>query len=371
MIYLDHNATTPLDAQVLDSMLPYFGIFYGNASGLYRLGRISRDAINLAREQVACLVGADPAEVFFTSGGTEANNLAIKGLAAKLPVGAMMFGATEHPSVCESALSLARHGWAVDKFPVDGEGRLSRQSRLPDTLRFVSVMLANNETGVVTDMDVLQQIVADSECLLHCDAVQLLGKLAFDFRKSPVDLLSVSAHKLYGPKGVGALVVKKSVSLEPLLHGGGQENGVRGGTENVAAIVGFGKAAELALASLDQVSAQLSSLKRFLEARLEALQGVTIFARQASRLPNTVLFSVAGVEGDALVMALDKQGVALSSGSACSSNSGEPSAVLTAMGVGVDVARTAVRVSLGKQNTETELAQFLDALQSVLTDFRV
>jgi cysteine desulfurase len=371
MIYLDHNATTPLDARVLDAMQPYLGMFYGNASGLYRLGRISRDAINLAREQVARLVGADPSEIFFTSGGTEANNLAIKGLAANLPVGAMLFGATEHPSVRESALSLSRHGWVVDELSVDGGGRLCRPARLPDALRFVSVMLANNETGVVTDMSLLQQIVADSACLLHCDAVQMMGKSAFDFKRSPVDLLSVSAHKLYGPKGVGALAAKKSISLEPLLHGGGQENGLRGGTENVAAIVGFGKAAELALESLEQVSAQLRSLKDFLEARLKTLAEVTIFAQQAPRLPNTVLFSVARVEGDALVMALDKQGIALSSGSACSSSSGEPSAVLTAMGVDSEVARTAVRVSLGKQNTQAELEQFFDVLQHVIADFRV
>jgi cysteine desulfurase len=371
MIYLDHNATTPLDARVLDAMSPYLGRFYGNASGLYRLGRISRDAISLAREQVACLVGADPAEIYFTSGGTEANNLAIKGLAAKLPVGAMAFGATEHPSVREPALSLVNRGWVVEEFPVDGNGRLCAPVRLPDSLRFVSVMLANNETGVVTDTLLLQQIVADSECLLHCDAVQMIGKLAFDFKRSPVDLLSVSAHKLYGPKGVGALIVKKSVSLEPLMHGGGQENGLRGGTENVAAIVGFGKAAELALESLGQVSARVGSLKAFLETQLKALPGVIVFAQESPRLPNTVLFSVARVEGDALVMALDKQGIALSSGSACSSSSGEPSAVLTAMGVDSEVARTAVRVSLGKENTQAELEQFLDVLQHVIADFRV
>ncbi|WNV06236.1 cysteine desulfurase family protein [Candidatus Methylospira mobilis] len=370
MIYLDHNATTPLDKRVLDAMLPYLGRFYGNASGLYRLGRISRDAINLAREQVARLAGADPSEVYFTSGGTESNNLAIKGLAAKLPLGTMAFGATEHPSVRESALSLKGRGWVVDELPVDGEGRICRPARLPDSLRFVSVMLANNETGVVADTALLQQIAADSGCLLHCDAVQMLGKLAFDFKRSPIDLLSVSAHKLYGPKGVGALIAKKSVSFEPLLHGGGQENGLRGGTESVAAIVGFGKAAELAQEGLLGDSSRLNDLRVFLEKKLEAFPGVAVFARQAPRLPNTVLFSVARVEGDALVMAMDKQGVALSSGSACSSSSGEPSAVLTAMGVDPEMARTAVRVSLGKENTQAELEQFVDVLQQVITDFR-
>jgi cysteine desulfurase len=366
MIYLDHNATTPLDERVLEAMLPYFRSFYGNASGLYRLGRLSRSAIDTAREQVAALVGAHPSEVIFTSGGTEANNLALKGLAFALPKGVILAGATEHPSVSEPLRFLKGQGWRVATLPVDRDGR--PEIAFPDTgdaPRFATLMLANNETGVIHDIAPIAERVRERGGFLHCDAVQAAGKIPVGFKTCGAHLLSLSAHKLYGPKGIGALIAERSVPLEPLLHGGGQEQGLRGGTENVAAIVGFGKAAELALSELEARRFRQMSLRRRLEAGLRTLPGLTIFAERAERLPNTVQFGLAGFDGETLVMNLDRQGFAVSSGSACASGGREPSPVLTAMGVDADTARSAIRVSLGQGTTEADIDRFLDALKKL------
>lgn len=364
MIYLDHNATAPLDPGARDAMLPYLGAFYGNPSSLHRLGRICRSAIDGARERVAALIGATPGEIIFVSGGTEANNLALKGLAAGMRPGVVAFGATEHPSVAESALSLEKTGWRTQTLPVDGDGRLL-DGPLPADLRIASVMLANNETGTIQDIAPLAQSLRAQGVILHCDAVQAAGKIPVDFKALGVRLMTLSSHKIYGPKGVGALVVDPSVDLAPLLHGGGQERGLRGGTENVAAIVGFGKAAELALAELETRRARLSRLRERLEAGLDALPGAVIFARRAPRLPNTLQFAVAGIDGEALVMALDRRGIAVSSGSACAAGAGEPSPVLLAMGVDAETAKGAVRVSLGKDNEEADIDALLDALRTI------
>jgi cysteine desulfurase len=365
MAYLDHNATTPLDERVREAMLPYLGAYYGNPSGLYRLGRLSRSAIDTAREQVAALVGAEPSAVVFTGGGTEANNLALKGLAFSLPAGLAAHGASEHPSVSEPLRFLGTRGWQVAVIPVDGDGQ--PEAGFLDTLtgrdlRFASLMLANNETGVIHPVASIAERIRELGAYLHCDAVQAAGKVPVNFGELGAHLLTLSAHKLYGPKGVGALVAERSVPLEPLLHGGGQERDLRAGTENVAGIVGFGKAAELALSELEPRGAGLLRLR--LEAGLARLPGITVFAQGAERLPNTVLFAVAGYDGEALVMGLDRKGYAVSSGSACASGGGAPSPVLTAMGVDADTAKGAVRVSLGKDNTEADIDGFLDALKN-------
>ncbi|BBL73259.1 cysteine desulfurase family protein [Methylomagnum ishizawai] len=373
MVYLDHNATTPLDGRVLEAMRPYLQAFYGNPSGLYKLGRLSRSAIDTARQQVAALVGADPAEVIFTSGGTEANNLALKGLAFGLPHGLAVAGATEHPSVSEPLRFLEQLGWRVATLPVDRDGQpdTADLDSLPfDSFRFASLMLANNETGVIHAIGPLAAWVAERGGFLHCDAVQAAGKIPLDFKRSGAHLLSLSAHKLYGPKGVGALVVDRSVPLEPLLHGGGQERDQRGGTENVAAIVGFGQAAELALAELEARSALLLRLRQYLEAGLRELPGIKIFAERAARLPNTVQFALEGLDGETLVMNLDRQGIAVSSGSACASGGGEPSPVLTAMGIPADLAKGAIRASLGQDNTEADIERFLAVLRSLACTLR-
>lgn len=369
MIYFDHNATTPLDERVLEAMLPYQRAYYGNASGLYRLGRLSRGAVDTARQQVAAWLGAHPSEVIFTSGGTEANNLALKGLASTLDPASIAAGATEHPSVVAPLRFLERRGWRVRTIPVDRNGHpdaLFLDEFRSDRLAFATLMLANNETGVIHDIAPVAGKVRECGGFFHVDAVQAAGKVPVDFRTSGAHTLSVSAHKIYGPKGVGALLADRSAPLEPLIHGGGQEQGLRGGTENVAGIVGFGRAAELGLAELEERRSRQSELRGRLEAGLAGLPGITIFAKGAERLSNTVQFGVAGHDGEALVMNLDRMGFAVSSGSACGSGGGEPSPVLTAMGVDAETAKGAVRVSLGKDNTETEVLRFLEALGTLL-----
>lgn len=368
MIYLDHNATTPLDERVREAMAPFLGAFYGNPSGLYRLGRLSRTAIDTAREQVAALVGARAAEVIFTGSGTEANNLAIKGMALALEPGIAACGATEHPAVTEPLRFLPAWGWRVEFLPVDGQGRIQAAELdhiAPDDLRFASVMLANNETGVIADLAPIAGRVRAAGAFLHCDAVQAAGKIPLDFAATAAHALSLSSHKIHGPKGVGALVAERSLPLRPLLHGGGQEQGLRSGTENVAGIVGFGKAAELARLELEARREHMLGLRLRLEAGLRELPGLTLFAADAPRLPNTVQFGLSGYDGESLVMNLDRRGCAVSSGSACAGG-GEPSPVLLAMGVEPAMAKGAVRISLGKDSTTAEVDALLGALRSLL-----
>ena len=368
-VYLDHNATTPLEATALEAMLPYLREQFGNPSSVHRQGRRARAAIDAAREHVAALVNAHPSQIIFTSGGTEANNLAIQGVAAKHSPGRILIGATEHPSVAEAATSLADRGWHIEHLPVDDQGCL-RHDVLEKALRpvpaLVSVMTANNETGVVQDMAAIAAFVRDNGALLHTDAVQAAGKIALDFSASGAHLMSLSAHKIGGPKGVGALIVDKAVDMKPLLHGGGQEKGRRSGTENVAAIVGFGAAATVVRERLAAYGLRLLRLRELLEAGLRSFPGVEIFAANAQRVPNTVCFGVHGMEGETLVLNLDRLGFAVSSGSACASGSNEPSPVLLAMGVDRELARSSLRVSLGWNNTEIDVEEFLRALSTVL-----
>lgn len=368
-VYLDHNATTLLEEAALEAMLPYLREQFGNPSSVHRPGRRARTAVDTAREQVAALVRAHPSQVIFTSGGTEANNLAIQGVAARQRPGQILVGATDHPSVMEAAASQAERGWQIEHLPVDGQGCL-RLDVLPQALQptpaLVSVMTVNNETGVVQDMTTIAAAVRNSGALLHTDAVQAAGKIALDFSASGVHLMSVSAHKIGGPKGAGALIVDKAVDMKPLLHGGGQEKGRRSGTENVAAIVGFGAAATVASERLAAYGLRMSHLRKLLETGLGSFPGVEIFAANSPRIPNTVCFGVHGIEGEALVLNLDRLGFAVSSGSACASGSKEPSAVLLAMGVERGLARGSLRVSLGWHNTETDVEEFLRALSTVL-----
>jgi cysteine desulfurase len=371
MVYLDHNATTPLDERVLEAMLPYLRSYYGNASGLYRLGRLSRGAVDTAREHIAALTGAHPLEVIFTSGGTEANNLALKGMAFAVGKGVLITGATEHPSVSEPLKYLAARGWTLKTLPVGPEGlpantNLESPDIKPGEAPIGSLMLANNETGVIHDTLELASSLRKAGGFLHVDAVQAVGKIPVDLASTGAHTMTLSAHKIYGPKGVGALIAKRTAPIEPLLHGGGQERGLRGGTENVAGIVGFGKAAELARLELEARSAHTLALRRRLDRGLRSLPGVTLFAETTQRLPNTVQFSVPSFDGETLVMNLDRLGFAVSSGSACASGGNVPSPVLTAMGVDAETARGAIRVSLGRGNTEFEVDQFMEALKGLL-----
>lgn len=374
-VYFDHNATTPLDTRVLDGMLPYLTQHYGNASSRHEYGRAARRAIDEARQRVACAVGAHPTEVIFTSGGSEANNLFIKGAAAMLAPGTLAISAIEHPCVREPARQLARCGWQVREIAVDADCRIASadlSAALAEKPALVSVMLANNETGAVQDVTKLAAQAQSAHAWFHTDAVQAFGKLPLSFRvfnAAGVHAMTLSAHKIGGPKGAGALVVDKRVDLQALIAGGGHERGLRSGTENVAAIVGFGLAAELAVERIKEQAAGLLALRTELEDGLVA-RGAVIFASAVQRLPNTIYFAFDGFDGETLVAWLDRAGFAVAAGAACSSAHPEPSKVLLAMGVSPALARAAVRISLGAGNTQQQVRDFFMALDNTLLQLK-
>ena len=367
-VYLDHNATTPLDPAVLAAMLPWLESRFGNASSRHEYGRAARRAIDEARQQVAAAVNAHPTEVVFTSGGSEANNLFLKGAAACVRPGVIAVGATEHPCILRPAAQLARSGWQVRTVAVDGAGRANFADFAEIVAarpKLLSIMLANNETGVVQDVPALATAARATGGWFHSDAVQALGKLPLDFRalnSAGVHAMTLSAHKACGPKGAAALVLDKRVELQPLIAGGGHERGLRSGTENVPAIVGFGVAAELAARRVANLPRRLRALQQRLESGL-AGQGVRIFGAGTERLPNTTYFALPDIDGETLVGKLDREGFAVASGAACSSANPEASHVLQAMGVAPELARGAVRISLGVGNTEADIDEFINALQ--------
>ncbi len=369
--YLDYNATTPLDGRVLDAMMPFLREQFGNASSGHQSGRVARAAVDVARQQVAALVNAHPSQVVFTSGGTEANNFALKGSAARMAPGHIILSGVEHSSVRTPANALQKQGWMLDEIGVNAGGLLDIDnlrailSCLPvNSSKILAVMLANNETGIVYNPAPITALAHEFGGMLLVDAVQAAGKIPVDFTETGAQLMSLSAHKIYGPKGVGALIVDKAVDMEPVLHGGGHEKARRAGTENVAAIVGFGKAAELALNELLARNAQMQTLHHYLETRLMSeLPQVSIFGQQAERLSNTSFFALPGLDGETLLMNLDQAGVAVSSGSACGTGEVEPSHVLLAMGVASERARGAIRVSLGKDSRRDEIDNFIDCLK--------
>ena len=373
-VYLDHNATTPLDSEVVEAMMPYMTGLYGNPSSVHRFGRLTRDALEQARMQVANFAGAQPKEVIFTSGGTEANNLAIRGVLANRPISRFAVSAIEHASLMVPSTLMAEQGWQLDMIPVDVQGVISvreLQKKLSDTTQLVSVMAANNETGVLQDLSSLVETVKSSmkNVVFHSDACQIAGKLPLDFAGLKLDLMSLSSHKLYGPLGAGALIAKSHVDLQSQVVGGGQEKKKRSGTENLLSIVGFGAAAELASKKIQLRKDFASELQVQLIDQLKELQGVVVFSQEAPRLPNTVMFSLEGIEGEALLMQLDRKGFAVSSGSACDSGSSEPSHVLLAMSVKPEIAKGAIRVSFGEQNTSDEVLQFIEALKNIKQQF--
>ena len=366
MSYFDYNATTPLDERVLEAMLPFLSTFYGNPSSLYRQGRLARSAIDNAREQVATLVDVPASQIIFTSGGTEANNLALATLTTQHR---LAISTTEHPSITESAISLQKQNIKLSYINVDSHGLITNATLnqvIRDQPDLVSIMLANNETGVIQDLATITQQLRANGIKIHTDAVQALGKIPVSFKQLAVHFMSISSHKLYGPKGCGALIYEKGLKINPMIIGGGQERKHRAGTENVAAIVGFGKAAELAKAELIDRSAQLLSLRKQLEIELKTISNMTIFAGDSERLPNTVLFGMPEVEGEMLLMKLDQKGYAVSSGSACASGGKEASPVLIAMGVEPTLAKSAIRISLGLGNTQEEISNFIQLLKTLV-----
>lgn len=376
-VYLDHNATTPLAPNVLEAMLPWLTTHYGNASSRHEYGRAARRAIDEARQQVAAAVNAHPTEVLFTSGGSESNNLFLKGAAASCKTGVLAVGSTEHPCVRQPAVQLQRQGWQLLTIPVDSQGRVS-ETGFADALaqkpRLISLMLANNETGVIQPIAALAE-AARGACRpwFHSDAVQAFGKINVDFRAlnaAGVQAVTLSSHKIYGPKGAAALVVDKRVELQAQIAGGGHERGLRSGTENVAAIVGFGVACELAARQRVERSEHSLKLREQLEAGLQQL-GATVFGQGDSpRLPNTSYFAFRELDGETLVGKLDRAGFAVASGAACSSASTGPSPVLQAMQIDPALARGAVRVSFGQQNTRAEAEQFLTVLSQTVRDLQ-
>jgi len=368
-VYFDHNATTPIDDSVFEAMLPYLRERFGNASSRHELGTVARRAVNLAREQVAALVNVQPAQVIFVSGGTEANNLFIKGTAGYLSPSQVAVSGIEHPCVAKPAQDLTRQGWKLRRLAVGADGTadlgdVAEALELPTGL--VSLMLANNETGVIQPVAEVAELARRAKAWMHTDAVQALGKIPVDFDSLSVHAMTLSAHKLYGPKGAGALVVDKRLPLRPLIHGGGHEQGLRSGTENVPAIVGFGAACELASSRLATIGTRFDELRTRLEQGLRGL-GAVIFGEGAPRVPNTTYFAFKGIVGETLVIELDKAGFAVAPGAACSSARPEPSATLLAMGVDPELARGAVRFSLGVGNTQEEIDKFLRTLTAVLS----
>ncbi len=374
-IYFDHNATTAVDEKVLEAMLPFFRQKYGNASSLHSYGIEARRAVNQAREQVAHVVGAQPSQVIFTSGGSEANNLFIRGAADYLKPANIVISAIEHPCVRRPAQELARRSnnpWTLHQLTVNTEGQVNltdARNVISDKTGLVSVMLANNETGVIQDVAAIAELAKNQGAWMHTDAIQALGKIALSFADLNVHAITISAHKIYGPKGAAALIVDKRLILKPLIYGGGHENGMRSGTENVPAIVGFGVACELVKARVSEASAHIARLREYLEQGLSAL-GATIFGQNAPRLPNTCYFAIPDIEGDTLVVKLDKAGFAVASGAACSSATPGKSHVLDAMGVAPMLARCAVRISLGHDNTLNQIDDFLKAINTIVSGLR-
>ena len=374
-IYLDYNSTTPVDPRVLAAMMPYLAESYGNANSIHSAGQRARAAVDAARQSVADLLGAKSSEIVFTCGGTEADNLAIFGIVnpCDQPRKHVVTTAIEHHAVLNTAQALEKQGVDVTYVPVSREGIVDpediREAMRPETV-LVSVMLANNEIGTIQPIEEIGRIAAEEDVYFHCDAVQAAGKMAIDVRKLGVDLLSISGHKLYAPKGVGALFVRSGTELGPLFFGGHHERDRRPGTENVPGIVALGKAAELAMENLGADAARLAALRDRFESALLALSGVRVNGSASERVPNTsnLLFEAAG--GESLVIALDLQGVMCSSGAACSSGAVEPSHVLTAIGLTPDQARSSLRFSLGRPTTEQEVDEAIRIIPPVLERLR-
>ena len=375
-IYFDHNATTRVDDEVLDAMMPYFQNRFGNPSSGHNLGIAGRQAINQAREQVADSIEAQPSQVVFTSGGSEANNLFIQGVAGHLKNSRIIISAIEHPCVLRPAKELAQSAnkkYRLRQLIVDRSGRIIMSdvdkalSEYPPNI--VSVMLANNETGVIQEVANIAEKSRKLDALIHTDAIQAFGKIPVSFPSLNVHAMTLSSHKIYGPKGAAALIIDKELVLRPQIFGGGHEGGLRSGTENVPAIVGFGKACELSKLRMEKTTIHVTKLRTHLEKRLIEM-GAIIFGMNATRLPNTCYFALPDIEGETLVIRLERSGFLIASGAACSSAAPGKSHVLDAMGVEPILARCAVRLSLGNSNTLEQINEFISALAFTVKELK-
>lgn len=376
-IYLDHNATTPVHPKVLEAMLPFYGDSFGNPSSSHSKGREARVKMDEAREQVAALLQAHPGEIVFTSGGTESDNMAVYGVAQALrgKGNHILTCKTEHPAILNACAELARQGFEIDTVSVDRYGKIDLahlQEVITEKTILITIQHANSEVGTLQPIQAIGELARERGVLFHTDAVQSVAKIPVQVSDLPVDMLSLSSHKMYGPKGVGALYIKKGCpALVPLVAGGGQEKKRRGGTENVPAIVGFGVAADIARVGLDDDSSHLKALRKQLIAGIQDnLAGVEFFGHPDECLPNTVSLGFEGVEGQTLMIRLDLEGICVSTGTACSSGSISPSDGLRAMQVAADKINQIIRISLGRNNTEQEIHRVVDCLKRLVGDIR-
>jgi cysteine desulfurase len=360
-IYMDHSATTPVAPEVLEAMLPYFSEKFGNASSLHSFGLEAKEALEESREKVAGLLGAKPEEIIFTSGGTESDNLALKGIARKNQKSGKHIITTrvEHPAILECCRRLEKEGFEVTYLPVTNEGLVdiaTLESAIRSDTILISVMHANNEVGTIQPLEEIGRLAADKDIYLHTDAVQSVGKIPTDVNKLGVDLLSLSAHKLYGPKGVGALYIRKGTRLESIIQGGGHERGLRSGTENIAGIVGLARAADLAGETRTMEAERLTRLRdRLAELVLSKVKEAWINGTMKMRLPGNLNFGFKYVEGESLLLFLDSKGISVSTGSACSSHKLEPSHVLLSLGLKPEECHGSLRITLGRSNTLEEV----------------
>ena len=370
-IYMDHAATTPLKKQVLEEMYPYLTKIYANASSLYSPARIAKAAIDNARDKAAAVINASSREIYFTSGGSEADNLAIKGaILGNIDKGnGIITSAIEHPAVLNTCKSLEKDGFKVTYLPVDKNGFVNigdLKKSINDNTILVSIMFANNEIGTVQPIKEIGELCREKGILFHTDAVQAAGAIPIDVKSLNIDLLSLSAHKFYGPKGIGALYVRKGIKFKPLIEGGSQERGKRAGTENVAGIVGLGKAIEIASYNMAEESNRISKLRDYLIDGLLSIDGASLNGSLEKRLPNNVNVSFDGLEGETLLMMLDNIGICVSSGSACSSLSLEPSHVLISMGLSEKKARSSIRFTLGEENNKEQIDYVIEKVKDIV-----
>lgn len=375
-IYFDHGATAPMLHEVVEAMTPYFTDRCGNASSIHSFGREARKAVDEGRESLAKLLNADPSEIVFTSGGTESDNLAIKGTALhdRRRGGHIITSVIEHPAVLEPCAYLEGLGFDVTRLPVSGDALIDPEAirnAIRDDTILISVMMANSEVGTIQPVEEIGRIAGDNGVLFHTDAVQAAGKIPIDLDKLGVDLLSVSSHKMHGPKGIGALFVRKGTGMDPIMHGGGHERGLRSSTENVPGIVGFGKAAEIAGRDMEKVTASVRELRDGIVRRvLEEIPNSYLNGHPTKRLAGNAHFRFDFIEGEGLILGLDMHGIATSTGSACSTGSLEPSHVLIAMGLRHEQAHGSLRVTLGRENNHEEASYFNEVLPGIVSKLR-
>ena len=374
MIYLDNAASTQIHDDVLEAMLPYLKEQYGNPSSIHRYGRLANKAIEKARKQIAVLINADPSEILFTSGGTESNNTALYGIAAKKPRSQIITSSIEHDAILEPCKKLAKDEFDVIYLPVDNHGVVNLsilKNSLSDNICLVSVMFGNNEMGTIEPIAQIAQLCNERNIPFHTDAVQAVGKIAIDVKKLGVDLLSISSHKINGPKGIGALYIRKGIDLIPIILGGGQEHGLRSGTENVANIVGFGKACELAKLNLSENISHMKNLRdNLVAAILREIPCVTLNGHTENRLPNNAHFTFLGVAGEDLIIKLDEYGICASTGSACSVHTQKASHVLQAMGFSHEQITGSLRLTLGLFNNQQQIDETVNILKKVTAELR-